>query len=295
MNQNRKIGILYALGAFGFWGLIPIYFKAIAQVSPLEILCHRVIWSVPLCAAAITLARQWPTVIQPLANRGVQKNLVLSSTLIAINWFIFIWAVNNGHVLESSLGYFINPLVNVLLGTIFLKERLRPAQKIAVLLAAAGTIVLTTRLGTFPWISLSLACTFRSYGFIRKTVCIESLAGLFVETSLLMPAALGYLIYLEYIGELSWGHIGWSPTLLMISAGAVTSLPLVLFAKGARLLEYSTLGLCQYITPTTQFLLAIFIYNEPFTTTHLVTFGLIWSGLAIYMTEIYRNQRGLAE
>lgn len=290
MEKKRRIGILCALGAFGFWGLVPMYFKAVGTVAPLEVLCHRVIWSVPLCAAMITFARQWKDVIKPISTPGVLKTLLLTSALVVSNWFLFIWAITNGRLLECSLGYFINPLINVLLGTIFLKERLRPAQQVAVLLAAAGTFVLAVRLGSFPWVSLYLAFSFSFYGFLRKTVPIESLAGLLVETSLLLPAALGFMLYTEFTGVVSWGHAGWSLTLLLTAAGAVNSLPLVMFAKGARLLEYSTLGLLQYLAPTLQFLLAVYLYQEPFTRTHLVTFGLIWAGLAIYMGEIYRNQ-----
>jgi chloramphenicol-sensitive protein RarD len=215
----------------------------------------------------------------------------MSASLVACNWFVFIYAVATDQVLEASLGYFINPLVNVLLGMVFLRERLRPWQGVAVLLAAAGTLVLTVSYGRVPWIALVLAFSFGVYGLVRKTVRIESLNGLFVETTLLSPVALGYLLLvgLQGQGRFLAGDAGTSG--LLVLAGAITALPLVWFTSGARRLTYTTVGLLQYLAPTLQFLLAVAVYGEPFTMVHLLTFTLIWAGLSIFMLDVFAHQR----
>ena len=284
-SREQKIGVLYGLAAFGFWGFVPIYFKALQHVLPLEILGHRVIWSVPLRALLITLGRDWNALRLALYSRKVLGMLFVSSTLVAFNWFVYIYAVNTDRVLQASLGYFINPLVNVLLGIMFLRERLRPLQAIAVLFAAAGTITLTVSHGTVPWIALALASLFGLYGLLRKMVRIESVNGLFVETSLLFPFALGYLVFRGMKGVGSFGAIDWQTTMLLILAGAVTTFPLVWFTSAVRRLRYATIGILQYLAPTIQFFLAILCYNEPFTLTSLLTFACIWAGLVIYMVD----------
>lgn len=280
--------MLYALAAFCFWGLVPIYFKAVAVVPPLELLAHRVLWSVPLVALLITLGRQWGPLRRALASRRVWLILCLSASLAACNWFVFIYAIVSGRVLQASLGYFINPLVNVILGLVFLRERLRPWQAVAVLLAAAGTLNLALAAGQIPWISLSLAFSFGTYGLLRKTVRIESLNGLLVETSLLSPAALGYLLLLAAQGRGAFWAGGPEISGLLILAGAVTALPLVWFTSAARRLPYTTIGLFQYLAPSIQFCLAVFVYQEPFSKAHLITFAYIWAGLTLYMTDSYR-------
>ena len=289
--RDRKLGALYALCAFGFWGGVPIYFKAVGPAGPFEIVSHRILWSIPFTALLLTVIGGWSGVGKDLRTKGVLGTLFLSAVLVATNWLIFIYAVNTGQVLASSLGYFINPLVNVLLGMIFLKERLRPRQTVAVLLAAAGTINLTVGYGYLPWISLVLPLTFGFYGFLRKTVKIDSLGGLFVETSLLGPLAAAYLIYVGRQGEISFWTAGPKLTLLLALAGVVTSIPLLFFTAGARRLHMATLGLIQYLTPTLHFLLAVAVYGEPFTRTHIVTFGLIWLGLLIFMLDSFSVQR----
>jgi chloramphenicol-sensitive protein RarD len=289
--RGQNIGVFYALGAFGFWGIVPIYFKALQHVAPLEILAHRVVWSVPFTALLITMSRDWKGLWEALSGRKVLSTLFLTAMLVASNWFVFIYAIVTDHVLQASLGYYINPLVNVLLGMVFLKERLPPWQGLAVLLAAAGTFNLALSHGKLPWISLALAFSFSLYGLLRKTVRIESLNGLFVETSLLFPLAFGYLTFLTVKGASAFWIIDWQTTALLALAGLVTSLPLVWFTSAARRLRYTTLGILQYLGPSLQFLLAVFIYREPFTHAHLLTFGCIWSGLAIFVVDSLSQQR----
>jgi chloramphenicol-sensitive protein RarD len=296
ISRKQKIGVLFALAAFGFWGMVPIYFKAVQHVPPLNVLGHRVVWSVPFTAALILVGRQWKSLREALGVPRVLGTLFLSATLVALNWFVFIYAITTNRVIHASLGYFINPLVNVLLGMVFLRERLGRWQTLAVLLAAAGTLNLTIRQGQLPWISLALAFSFGFYGLLRKTVRIESLNGLFVETSLLFPLAFGYLAFAAWKGTGAFGVVNWQTTLLLALAGGVTSLPLVWFTSAARKLRYSTIGLIQYLAPSLQFMLAVFLYDEPFTAAHQVTFGFIWTGLAIFMADsLYKQRRYPAE
>ncbi|MEW5721798.1 MAG: EamA family transporter RarD [Thermodesulfobacteriota bacterium] len=289
-TREQRLGVLSALGAFAFWGIVPVYFKAVGPAGPSEILCHRIFWSVPFTALLLTLGRNWGGLARAVRSRRVLLTLFASAILVASNWLIFIYSVNSGQLLAASLGYFINPLINVLLGLIFLRERLRPRQILAVLLAAAGTINLTASLGTLPWISLALGFSFGFYGLLRKTVKIDSLGGLFVETSLLFPLSLAYFAYLFLDDRLAFGYAGWSLTLLLALAGVVTSAPLLAFTAGARRLRYATLGLIQYVAPTLQFLLAVLAYSEPFTRTHLITFTLIWAGLIVFMLDSFAGQ-----
>ena len=290
-SQEQKIGVLYALAALGFWGIVPVYFKAVQHVAPLEILCHRVVWSVPFTALLITLGRDWGALVKAVSARKVLGTLFLSAILVATNWFIFIYAIITDRLLQASLGYFINPLVNVLLGVVFLRERLRPWQVLAVFLAVAGTFNLTVNYGMLPWISLTLAFSFGFYGLIRKTVPIESVNGLFIETSLLFPFAVGYLLYRAVKGVGAFGVIDWHTTTLLLLAGLVTSLPLVWFTSAARRLQYTTIGIVQYLGPSLQFLLAVLYYHEPFTSVYLITFAFIWAGLAIFIADSLFLQR----
>lgn len=289
--REQNIGIICALGAFGVWGIVPIYFKALQLVSPVEILAHRVFWSVPFTALLITLSRDWKNLMKALSGKRVLSTLFLTAMLVATNWFVFIFAIVSNRVLQASLGYYINPLVNVLLGMVFLKERLSFWQALAVLLAAAGTLNLSLSYGRVPWISLALAFTFSFYGLLRKTVRIESLNGLFVETSLLFPFAFGYLSWLTVKGACAFWTPHWQTTALLALAGLVTSVPLVWFTSAARRLRYATLGILQYLGPSLQFLLAVFTYHEPFTHVHLLTFGCIWTGLAVFVLDSLFRQR----
>ena len=291
-SREQKLGVFSALAAYGFWGFVPVYFKAVGHVSALEILSHRVIWSVPLTALLIFLAKDWSGLKKSLSSKGVLRTLFVSALLVTTNWLIFIYAVITDRILQASLGYYINPLVNVLLGVIFLRERLRPLQVMAVLLAAAGTANITIHYGRFPWIALALAFSFGTYGLLRKTVRIEAVNGLFVETALIFPLALGYLIYLAQHGGLAFGSIDHRTTLVLFLAGAVTTFPLIWFTSAARRLRYSTMGLLQYLAPSLMFLLAVFRYGETFTLVNLVTFGCIWTGLALYLIDSFYLQAG---
>ena len=291
MVESSRKGLLCAIAAFGMYGLYPLYFKAVGEASAFEILCHRVIWSVPFAALLITVTRGWPSLRQSLRDRHLLKMLGLTSFLIAVNWLIFIYSIVSGQVLLASLAYYINPLLNVLIGMAFLRERLTRRQGAAVILAALGTIYLAIRVGQVPWISLGMALSFGLYGFFRKTVRIEPLNGLFIEVLAITPPALAYMIYLGAVGEMSLGFGGVKLTLLLIAAGVVNVVPLLAFINGARLLPLSTLGLFQYIGPTCMFFLSVFLYREPFTRTHLITFILIWSGLILFVSDSRRARR----
>jgi chloramphenicol-sensitive protein RarD len=286
-SRLQRRGFAAALAAYVAWGLFPLYFKAIKHVPPLEILAHRVVWSMALLAVLVTWQRRWRELAATFAG-GRLRVYLASTALISANWLIYIWAVNTNHVLEASVGYFVNPLVNVLLGVVFLRERLSRAQGVAVALAAAGVLVLAVRLGAFPWVSLALAATFGFYGLVRKKARIDAIVGLLVETSLLAPLALLYLVALAARAQGAFVAAGASTTALLAAAGVVTAVPLIWFAVGMRALRLSTMGLIQYITPTGQFLLAVALYREPFTTAHAIAFACIWSSLALYTYDALR-------
>ncbi len=290
-ERDHKVGLTYALAAFGFWGLVPVFFKALQHVPSTELVLHRIIWSVPVTALIIWWGGGWRSLSRAVSNRRVLATLFLTALLITGNFYLFIYAINSGHVLQASLGYFINPLVNVMLGMIFLREKLRRWQGAAVVLAAIGTLNLAVNYGTVPWVSLSLACLFGFYGLLRKTVAIDSVGGFFVETSLVTPIAIAWLIMSAMDGKSSFGATDLWTDILLILAGPVTAVPMLWFTSAARRLPLATVGLCQYVAPSLQFLLAVLYYREPFTTVHLVTFVCIWTALAIYMADMIRVQR----
>jgi chloramphenicol-sensitive protein RarD len=283
-------GFLYALGAYFLWGLFPVYWKQLAAVPPLALLAHRVFWSFLFVAALIGLRRRGPELLRALRDPRARRAMALSTLLISVNWFLFIYAVNTDRVLSASLGYYMNPLLNVLLGRLVLGEKLRPAQLVAVALAAAGVANLAIARGGLPWISLTLAGTFALYGLVRKTAPVESLTGLAVETGLLAPVAVGYLLLAP--GTPLVPDLPWWKLLLLAGSGAATAVPLLWFAEGARRLRLTTLGVIQYVAPTCQFLLAV-AYGEPFTPAHGVTFALIWSAVAIYARDALRRRTPL--
>lgn len=289
-NPRSLAGAGYALGAFGLWGTFPLYFKAVASVPATEVLAHRVVWSVFWVALLLFGVRQWPAVRAALRDRRVVGRLLVSALLIATNWLVFIWAVAHDRVLEASMGYFITPLVNVLLGRLVLGEQLHRLQWLAVGCAGAGVAFMLARFGALPWVSLTLAVTFASYGLARKTAPVGAIPGLFVETLLLGPVALGYLLLLAGEGAGTFGHAGIGFDLLLAAAGLVTATPLILFAQAARRLRLASVGLFQYLTPTCQLLLAVLAFGEPFTQTHAVTFACIWVGLALYSTSAWRSR-----
>lgn len=292
-SKEQKKGAVYTALGFLIWGTFPIYFKSLQSVGPLETLCHRIIWTVPFTALLLSLNKEWPYLKRAVKTGGVLITLFATSILIAVSWGVFIYAVTTGRVLECSIGYFMNPLVMVLMGTVLLREKLRPMQKAAIVLAGTGTFILTIGYGSLPWISLVLSLSFCLYGFLRKTVRIESTPGLFVETVLLSPPAILYMLYLMYGHKQAIGTAGTQITLLLLAAGIVNSMPLLLFTSGARRIQYTTVGLLQYIVPTSHFLLAVFAYGERFTGIHALTFAFIWSGLAIFIVDTLRIQRSL--
>jgi chloramphenicol-sensitive protein RarD len=286
---DRARGLGFALAAYVTWGLIPIYFKALRPVPPLEILSHRVVWSALLLAVVLG-RRGEPSAFRAPFRRDRLPLLALTTALISANWLLYIWAVQAGRIVEASLGYFMNPLVNVLLGVAFLGESLSRRQRAAVALAAAGVAVLVARTGAFPWVSLALAVSFGLYGLLRKRAAVESVGGLFGETVLLAPAALAYLAVLARDGTGAFGG-GAGASLLLVAAGPITALPLVGFGLALHRLRLSTMGLVQYVTPTGQFLLAVLLYREPFGPAHAAAFGCIWASLALYSWDAFVRAR----
>ncbi len=295
-KNTGAIGVAYALAAYLLWGLTPIFWKALRAFSGLEILAQRVVWSLLFLAILIAIFGQWSAVRRVIVSWRRLAPLIVTSVLVSFNWGVYIWAVNAGNVLEASLGYFMNPLVSVLLGVIFLRERLRLWQGLAVLLAGIGVVNLTVSIGVFPWVGLSLAVSFGFYGLIRKIVPTEPLVGLSTETALLLPVALAYIAYISATGTAVAESADLGLWLLLIGGGVVTALPLLWFVQAAKRLQYTTLGLVQYVAPSIQFMLAVFLYDEVFTDAHLVTFACIWGGLVIYTVDsahAYRRSRVL--
>lgn len=284
----RRKGVVYGLAAYICWGFFPVYFKAVKLVPPLEMVAHRICWSLAFLLLLIAWKGAWRDIKELLARPKSLAALGVSTLLIATNWLVFIYAIGAGEVLQSSLGYFINPLVSVLLGFLFLGERLQRAQWLSLVLAAVGVIYLAAWYGSMPWIALLLAASFGLYGLIRKSLPVEPLVGLTVETLLLAPFALVYLLRLRQGGAGVFLASSLQLDLLIPMAGVITAIPLLLFAAAAKRLRLATVGFLQYITPTLHFLLAVTVYGESFTHTHLVSFLFIWSGLALYSLHAYR-------
>ncbi|NER79904.1 MAG: EamA family transporter RarD [Leptolyngbya sp. SIO1D8] len=283
-------GRIYALLAYGSWGLLPMYWKLFAQSSPIEVLCHRLIWSL-VFLGGLLLLQQRQAEIQTLIKSRQSLGLLLgSATLLTCNWGLYIYGVNTDQVVETSLGYYINPLVSVLLGFVVLKEPLNRGQQIAVGLAAIGVGYFVWQFGTIPWIALGLAFTFAFYGLVRKVLAVAPLVGLTVETLLIMPLAVTLVVYWGATGEGSFG-LSLPLTLLFVGAGIVTSMPLLWFNNAAKRLRLSTLGLFQYLAPSVQLLLGVFLYGESFTPTHIITFCFIWTALLLYSITSLMGQR----
>lgn len=278
-------GIAYAVLAYVLWGVFPVYFKALQHVAATEILAHRMVWSLAFVAAVLALRRRFDWLREVLERPALVGRFAATAALVSINWGVYIWAVNAGHVVDASLGYFINPLVNVAIGALLLHERLRAAQWIAVALAAAGVAWLTWHAGALPWIGLTLAFSFAAYGLLRKTASLGAAEGLALETALLAPLALAYLAWLGASDRSAFVD-GSAPTRwLLAAAGPVTALPLLAFAAGARRIPFSMLGVLQYIAPTLQLLLGVWLYREPFEPGKALGFAAIWIALAIYSAE----------
>lgn len=278
-------GSMYAAGSYIIWGLLPLFWHALKHVSALEILAHRIVWALVATLLLTIFSGHLPKLWAAMRNWRILLTFTLSAALLTTNWFIYIWAVNAGYVVETSLGYFINPLVNVIFGVLFLHERLRFGQIAAVTVASAGVIYLTVLYGALPWIALVLAGTFGLYGLIRKTAPISSLEGLTLETLIAFVPALGYLIFLESQGHGAFLHTEITTNLLFVTSGVVTAVPLLLFASGARKITMVLLGILQYIAPTLQFILGITFFHEAVTPERLVGFILIWIALSIYTVE----------
>ena len=270
--------------AYVMWGLFPIYFKFLEAVSPTEMLAHRVVWAVPFGALIILFRRQWNEVQRAFANKAVLAWLSLAALSISINWLIYIWAVQNEHIFETSLGYYINPLVYVLAGVVLLGERLRRLQLAAVALAFVGVMILTISASEFPWVAISLALFFTVYGLIRKQIAIGAMPGLFVETILLFPLAFVWLLWLMRSGEATFTSGNLTVSSLLLLAGPITVLPLMCFAVAARRLPLTTIGFMQFLAPTLQFVIGVY-YGELLTTAHLMCFGFIWTAVAFFSVD----------
>ena len=294
-TNAAQVGVLCAIAAYSMWGVAPVYFKQLMVLPAPEILMHRVIWSVVLLLGLIAGLKQWNKVIAAFKNKRVMQILLVAGLLLGANWLLFIWAINNDHILDASLGYYINPLINVFLGRLFLQERLRPFQRVAVGLAVIGVAILVFSYGQVPWIALVLAGSFSVYGLLRKQVAVDSLPGLFIETLLLSPLAVAYWVF---FGS-QYSNLFKNDTSLnvfILAAGIVTTAPLLCFTAAARRIMYSTLGFFQYIGPTLMFVLAVYLYGEPLEEARLVTFGFVWVALLLFSVDSlvhFRQQRKL--
>jgi chloramphenicol-sensitive protein RarD len=290
-DRTIRRGFALGVAAYGLWGVLPIYFKAVAEVAAVDIVAHRVLWSLPFLAVLLFVTRGWGEVSQAIRRRRTLLLLMATSVLIAINWLLYVYAVTSGHILAGSLGYYLNPLVNVLLGRFVLKERLSWLQWAAIAIAAAGIIALIGGALDQLWISLTLAATFATYGLLRKIALVDAVAGLTIETAVLAPLAICWLAWRLASGAPSLGSNS-SETGLLLLAGVVSTIPLLLFTAAARRLPYSTLGMLQFMAPTLQFLLAVWLYGEPFGRAHAIAFGAIWTALTLYTLALIREARG---
>ena len=293
-QPDTMAGVLSAVSAFLIWGLTPIYFKVLRYIPAFEILMHRIVWSFFFLLPLVLVLGRWHEFVKVLTTRRTLMILIGTTVLVSSNWFVFIWAINSDRILQTSLGYYINPLINVLLGMIFLRERLRPAQVAAVILAAIGVVYLTVEFGSLPWIALFLAFTFGFYALVRKIAPVNALVGLTVETLLLSLPAIAYLFYLDSHSVGAFLRMDIKTDVLLMSAALVTALPLLLFTYGARKIHLATLGILQYIAPSCTFALAVFVYNEPFRLAQVWTFILIWTALIIYSVDsvMYYRRHG---
>ena len=290
MTRELRLGFLCALGAYLLWGGLPLYFRALDHIGPQEMLAHRILWGLPTGLVFIIIAHRWKAFRGALTRSNLTW-LALSAILIATNWLIYIWAVSAERVTEASLGYFINPLVSVLMGMVFFSESLRRAQWVAIAIAVAGVSVMTWELGRLPWVSLCLCFSFASYGAVRKKVAIDSRAGFTIETAILAPLAFAWLTWFQATGQGGWvGDYGWDWLTLPL-AGPITAVPLILFALAAKRLKLATIGMMQYMTPSLQFLIAVLVFREPFSSVEAIAFGLIWTALIVFTTDSVIGER----
>ncbi|MUK90678.1 EamA family transporter RarD [Ornithinibacillus sp. L9] len=293
MEKNvERSGIVYAAGAYILWGFLPIYWKAIDEVPAGEILAHRIIWSFVFMIVVVLLLKKWPAFLREckIIIQDPKKliGITLASIVISLNWLTYIWAVNSDHVIQASLGYYINPLVSILLAIIVLKEKLTKPQTFSVILAGVGVLYLTVSYGVFPWVSLTLAVTFALYGLFKKTVDIPAMFGLTIETMIVTPIALIYLSVIP-VNTFTNSNVLSHTNLFLIGAGVATAIPLLLFASGAKRIPLAMVGFLQYFAPTIMLFLGIFVYQETFSQAHLISFGLIWIALLIYLSTVYKH------
>jgi chloramphenicol-sensitive protein RarD len=291
-SEHREVrrGFGFGVAAYSLWGILPIYFKAIADISAFDIVAHRVLWSLPFLALLVVITRGWSEVRQALRRGRTLVLLLSTAALIGVNWLLYVYAVINGHILAASLGYYLNPLANVLLGRFILKERLSWLQWSAIAIAGAGILALIGGALDQLWISLTLCVSFATYGLLRKIALVDAVAGLAIETALLFPLALGWLAWRFAFGAPSFGS-DTTETGLLVLAGVVSTTPLLLFTAAARRLPYSTLGMLQFLAPTLQFLCAVWLYGEPFGRAHAIAFGAIWTALVLYVIALMRAPR----
>jgi len=292
--ESRRQGVLGAAAAsacYLLWGLSVIFYRQLAHVSPLEILAHRSLWSLLITSTLIVTIRHHRHLLTVLHNRRAMQTLFLSGLIIGSNWTVFVWAVNSSRILETSLAYFINPLMSVLVGVVFLKESITNGQRAAIALAAAGVVYFTFSLGFVPWISLYLAASFAFYGYLKKTLRVDALEGLWVETIVIAPFGIAFLLWQSRHGGSAFVTDGWYTDLFLALSGVMTTVPLLLFTYGAQRIRLTTLGLLQYLVPTMSFAIAVWVYHEPLSTGHLATFGFIWAGLVIFTFDSWRRER----
>ena len=289
-HRETRRGFAFGVAAYGLWGVLPIYFKALGGVAAVDIVAHRILWSLPFLALLLFVGRGWSQVRQALRRRRTLLLLLSTATLIGVNWLLYVYAVTSGHILAASLGYYLNPLANVLLGRFILKERLSWLQWVAIAIAAAGIMALAAGALGQLWISLTLCVSFATYGLLRKIALVDAVAGLGIETALLFPLAIGWLAWRFAAGVPVLGAAA-NVTALLVAAGVVSTTPLLLFTAAARRLPYSTLGMLQFLAPTLQFLCAVWLYGEAFGQAHAIAFGAIWAALGLYMFELIRAPR----
>ena len=292
-RERARTGVIFGLTAYGLWGVLPVYFKLVSATSPVDIVAHRIVWSMLLLGLGVSLFGRWTVVRAAFADRRSLALLCLTALLIGGNWLLYVYAINSGHILAGSLGYYLNPLANILLGRFLLSERLSRAQWAAVAIAGGGVAVLAAGALETLWISLTLCFSFAFYGFFRKGIAVDSVTGLTIETILLFPIALGWLLVGLSNGRAVAGH-GTGYFVLLASSGLLSTAPLLLFTEAARRLRYSTVGMLQFIAPTVQFLLAVLVYGEPFTRTHAVAFAAIWAALILYVASSLHGARRIA-
>lgn len=290
MDESTR-GTISTITTFFLWGIFPIYWKALQHVPSTQILAHRAVWSLVFVLILLSIQRRWNEAKSVISFYPNVYIFLVTSFLLGGNWLIYIWAVNSNQIVEASLGYFINPLVNICLGMVFLRERLYRSQFISVLLAFVGVLFLTLQYGRLPWIAFSLALTFGTYGLLRKTAKAGSMVGLLFDTGFLAPISLFYLLFLAAHGSGAFVSTNLKTDVLLIGAGVVTAVPLLLFAYGARRIQYSTVGFLQYITPTGQLLVGVFLYREQFTRAHAIAFGLVWVALILYSTSTFMTHK----